>query len=206
MNYSEFNNEINMNEIKPELLKLTSNDAQEILDDFEILNTNLDSYKQKIEELQANKIYFDNYISNLQNNHMNIMNIVNKYNYGNKKETTEIFLNYHSKINEDYNKWIIDYYKLKLIEYESSIDVIEKKICDFRNLFIYIINKISKPIEDAIKLCPICFENEVDICLNPCGHTLCNKCVLSNRSRYTSEKCYSCRTNIQDYIKIYFSL
>ena len=124
----------------------------------------------------------------------------------NKKETTEIFLNYHSKINEDYNKWIIDYYKLKLIEYESSIDVIEKKICDFRNLFIYIINKISKPIEDAIKLCPICFENEVDICLNPCGHTLCNKCVLSNRSRYTSEKCYSCRTNIQDYIKIYFSL
>ena len=66
---------INMNEIKPELLKLTSNDAQEILDDFEILNTNLDSYKQKIEELQANKIYFDNYISNLQNNHMNIMNI-----------------------------------------------------------------------------------------------------------------------------------
>ena len=150
--------------------------------------------------------YFDNYISNLQNNHMNIMNIVNKYNYGNKKETTEIFLNYHSRINEDYNKWIIDYYKLKLIEYESSIDVIEKKICDFRNLFIYIINKISKPIEDAIKLCPICFENEVDICLNPCGHTLCNKCVLSNRSRYTSEKCYSCRTNIQDYIKIYFSL
>ena len=92
------------------------------------------------------------------------------------------------------------------MEYENTIDIIENKITDFRNLFIYIINKISKPVEEAIKLCPICFENEVDICLNPCGHTICNKCVLSNRSRYSNEKCYSCRTKVQDYIKLYFSL
>lgn len=204
MNYSEFS--LDNDNIKPELLKLTSNDAQSILDDFEILTSNLESYKQRIEDLQANKIFFDNYISNLQNNHMNVLNIINNYNYVNKQDITESFLNYQLKIKEEYNKWVINYYTEKLIEYENTINIIEKKISDFRNLFIYIINKISKPVEEAIKLCPICFENEVDICLNPCGHTLCNKCVLSNRSRYTNDKCYSCRTTIQDYIKIFFSL
>jgi|LakMenE01Jun11ns_1017448.scaffolds.fasta_scaffold9912518_3 hypothetical protein len=204
MNYSEFS--LDNYNIKPELLKLTSNDAQSILDDFEILTSNLESYKQRIEDLQANKIFFDNYISNLQNNHMNVLNIINNYNYVNKQDITESFLNYQLKIKEEYNKWVINYYTEKLIEYENTINIIEKKISDFRNLFIYIINKISKPVEEAIKLCPICFENEVDICLNPCGHTLCNKCVLSNRSRYTNDKCYSCRTTIQDYIKIFFSL
>lgn len=204
MNYSEFS--LDNDNIKPELLKLTSNDGQSILDDFEILTSNLESYKQKIEDLQANKIFFDNYILNLQNNHMNVLNIINNYNNVNKENITESFLNYQLKIKEEYNNWVINYYTEKLIEYENTITIIEKKISDFRNLFIYIINKISKPVEEAIKLCPICFENEVDICLNPCGHTLCNKCVLSNRSIYNNDKCYSCRTTIQDYIKIFFSL
>ena len=66
MNYSEF--KLDDNECRLELSKITSNDAQGILEDFEILNKNLDEYKKKIEDLQAHKIYFDNYISNLQNN------------------------------------------------------------------------------------------------------------------------------------------
>jgi hypothetical protein len=74
MNYSEFTYDYN-----PIISNITSNDASSILDDFEILNINLDSYKKKIEDLESNKIYFDNYISNLQNNHLNIMNIINNY-------------------------------------------------------------------------------------------------------------------------------
>ena len=113
MNYSEFS--LDNYNIKPELLKLTSNDAQSILDDFEILTSNLESYKQRIEDLQANKIFFDNYISNLQNNHMNVLNIINNYNYVNKQDITESFLNYQLKIKEEYNKWVINYYTEKLI-------------------------------------------------------------------------------------------
>lgn len=205
MNYSEFKSD--ENECNLELSKITSNDAQGILEDFEILNKNLDEYRKKIEDLQAHKIYFDNYISNLQNNHLNIMNIINDYDIqGNNNELNELFINYNNKMKNNYDKWIIQNYTVKLLEFENTIDIIEKKIIEFRTLFIYIINKITKPQLDNKKLCPICFENEVDICLNPCGHTLCNKCVISNRSRYTNEKCYSCRGVIHDYIKLYFSL
>jgi hypothetical protein len=205
MNYSEF--KLDENENNLDLSKITSNDAQGILEDFEILNKNLDEYKKKIEDLQAHKIYFDNYISNLQNNHLNIMNIINDYDIqGNNNELNELFINYNNKMKINYDKWIIQNYTVKLLEFENTIDIIEKKIIEFRTLFIYIINKITKPQLDNKKLCPICFENEVDICLNPCGHTLCNKCVISNRSRYTNEKCYSCRGVIHDHIKIFFSL
>ena len=205
MNYSEF--KLDDNECRLELSKITSNDAQGILEDFEILNKNLDEYRKKIEDLQAHKIYFDNYISNLQNNHLNIMNIINDYDIqGNNNELNELFINYNNKMKNNYDKWIIQNYTVKLLEFENIIDIIEKKIIEFRTLFIYIINKITKPQLDNKKLCPICFENEVDICLNPCGHTLCNKCVISNINNYRSNKCYSCRTIIKDYIKIYFSV
>ncbi len=205
MNYSEFS--LDNNYIKPEIIKLTSNDGECILNDFKKLNISLDEYKTKIETLQANKICFDNYISNCQNSHMNIMNIINNYDIqSNNIEINNIYNNYYNKIKNEYDYWINNYYIVKLTEYENIIDIIEKKIADFRNLFIYIINKISKPIEEAIKLCPICFENEVDICLAPCGHTICNKCVISHRSRYNTNKCYSCRTIVQEYIKVYFSL
>jgi len=203
MNYSEYNIEEN----KKEISKITKTEAKEILNDFEILNKNLEEYKVKIEELQINKINFDNYILNLQNNHLNTMNIINNFNiYENNKELNEIFINYNLKIKENYNKWIKEYYTIKLLEYENTIEIIEEKISEFRELFIYIINKIKKTEIENKKLCPICFENEVDICLNPCGHTICNKCVIINRNRFTSEKCYSCRGVINEYIKIYFSL
>lgn len=205
MNYSEFTYDYN-----PIISNITSNDASSILDDFEILNINLDSYKKKIEDLESNKIYFDNYISNLQNNHLNIMNIINNYKIINdndeKENENQIFIKYNLLMKENYNNWLNKYYTIKLFEFKNSIEIIEKKITEFRNLFIYIMNKISKPNTEAKKICPICFENEVDICLNPCGHTLCNKCVILNRSNYISNKCYSCRTVVNDYIKIYFSL
>lgn len=203
MNYSEYITE----EKKIDISKIPLNDAKEILNDFEILNSNLEDYKKKIEDLQANKIYFDNYISNLQNNHLNTMNIINNYNiYNDNKEINQIFIDYNLKMKENYNKWLMEYYTVKILEYENTIDVIENKILDFRMLFIYIINKITKPQTENKKLCPICFENEVDICLNPCGHTLCNKCVIANSNRYSTEKCYSCRGIIHDHIKIFFSL
>jgi len=205
MNYSEF--KLDDNENCVELSKITSNDAQGILEDFEILNKNLDEFKKKIDNLQAHKIHFDNYISSLQNNHLNIMNIINDYNIqDNNNELNQLFINYNNKMKNDYEKWIIQYYNIKLLEFENTIDIIEKKIIEFRTLFIYIINKITKSHTDDKKMCPICFENEVDICINPCDHTLCNKCVISTRNRYTIDKCYSCRGLVHDHIKIYFSL
>lgn len=211
MNYSELSevynynyNNSNCNNYQKEL-----NDPQIILDDYEILLTNLDDYKKKYEDLLANNNYFLNYLKSSQNNHFNVMNIINNYSI-NDNNLNEIYNGYNTKIKENYEEWIKNTYTPQLLMIENNIELIENKINNYRNLFLFIINKILKStvINDVEtkKLCPICFENEVDMCINPCGHTICNKCTISNRTTNSFNKCYSCRTNIKDYIKIFFSV
>ena len=82
----------------------------------------------------------------------------------------------------------------------NMCDVIEKvniKICDetikldelskFVNTYKSILNNCAdKTILNKYK-CTICFENEVKICVTPCGHTFCDKC-----SKNLSNKCFVC--------------
>ncbi len=51
--------------------------------------------------------------------------------------------------------------------------------------------------------CPLCLTNQVNIYLNPCGHTCCEECYgrLSN----TENKCFLCRSNIMSKNPLYFS-
>lgn len=208
MNYCELS-DFDVKDYKK--LNISSNNPRIILDDFEVLNANLLDYKTRHEELLAKNNYFMNYMNNSQNSHLNVMNIINDYNINSNMDDegnlSSIYSNYNSKMRETYKKWLFDYYNPQLIAIENNIEIIENKIAEFRNLFIFIINKILKTneINDNKKLCPICFENEVDMCINPCGHTLCNRCIISNINN-SHHKCYSCRGHIIDYIKIYFSV
>jgi hypothetical protein len=46
--------------------------------------------------------------------------------------------------------------------------------------------------------CPICFDNMVDICIVPCGHTFCSKCIDG------SKLCYICKNEIFMCQSLYF--
>lgn len=48
--------------------------------------------------------------------------------------------------------------------------------------------------------CPICITREVDVYLEPCGHTLCKSCSLVQNTH-----CYMCRTKIRSNRNIYYS-
>lgn len=228
MNYSELS-EIYKEDITNHNFSyyLNSNNPQLILEEYELLNKSLDEYKKKHEDLQANNNYFNNYIYNSKNNHYNVVNIINDFsitsnfsnnnhdniydnNNDNNNELTKLYVDYNNKIKENYAKWVTNHYTPQLMSIENNIEVIEDKISDFRNLFIYIINKILKTSEindgSNKKICPICFVNEVNMCMNPCGHTICNNCVISTRNPYLTNKCFSCRTEVKDYIKMYFSI
>jgi len=52
--------------------------------------------------------------------------------------------------------------------------------------------------DSSVPRCPVCFDNVIDTCLVPCGHTFCGECDI----RF---KCAICRTNILSKQKIYFS-
>jgi len=122
-------------------------------------------------------------------------------------KTTEDFINYEKNMKLIYNRWVFDYYNPKIIKINNDINDLELKICNYRKLFILTINSITNTTEIINKkLCPICFNNEVDMCASPCGHTCCNECVKSYRDTNLNNirKCVSCRNVINNYIKLYF--
>jgi len=45
--------------------------------------------------------------------------------------------------------------------------------------------------------CPICYENKINSCCIPCGHTYCDKCIKN------TDNCYICRRYISRNIKIF---
>ena len=202
MNYSELE-EVNTENLIDKInnIDIKNNSAKKILDDYETLKNSLTDYKNNLKKLINQKETYDNYINNLFNNHQNIINIIN-----NNTNLNNSFNNYQKNIKENYDNWIKDIYQINIKSIEENIENIEIKIKDFTYLFLYIINNIISNKEISNNLCPICFENQIDICLSPCGHTTCNKCILSNRSNIYNNKCFTCRTPVNEYIKIYFSL
>ncbi len=92
---------------------------------------------------------------------------------------------------------------------------LEKEIIEtneYLNIYQDFFKKIIKDFNENSdnqnkKICSICFENEVDMCAIPCGHTCCNTCVISNNINPSNRnKCLNCRNYINNYIKIFFSI
>jgi hypothetical protein len=97
------------------------------------------------------------------------------------------------------------------IESLKSNYAIEKKNLDEllkikKNLTLFLkqnesdyISNIKKQINPDL-LCNICYENRINLVLNPCGHIFCDNCFKN------SEKtCYICRKCVVNSIKIFIN-
>jgi hypothetical protein len=201
MNYSDIEQDDEIiNDINN--IKINNNSAKIFLDDYKNLKKTLVDYKNKLKNLTLQKETFENYLNNLFNNHLNIVNIINNFNDNNLNNS---FIEYQKNIKENYEKWIKFSYNNDIKNIEENIEDIELKLRDFTLLFKNIINNIVTEKEISKNICPICFENEIDICITPCGHTTCNNCIMSN-SNFYNNKCFTCRSPVNEYIKLYFSL
>lgn len=61
---------------------------------------------------------------------------------------------------------------------------------------------VDKDNANNKKLCPVCFDREVDTAMVPCGHTCCSGCLLYNQS----SNCMQCRSKIRTTVKLFFSM
>lgn len=184
------------------------NYGEVILTTYKSLLSDLEKFKKELNELNKNKKDFFEYQQSLFTNHFTVSKIFtaeNNVDYDNSP--TKLFINYNDKIKATYNDWIGNIYEPKKTDLEKNIDITEDKIIHYRKLFHFLINNfISVDEVKNKKMCPICFDNEIDMCAVPCGHTCCNKCVISSRTSRSINKnnCISCRNKINNYIKIYF--
>ena len=117
-------------------------------------------------------------------------------------------LNSLEQIMKDYfketNPSVSDLIRNKIATLEGEIDNISNKLNALRALIVTGVNQIVKPEDKEKKMCPVCFDSEVNTALVPCGHTYCKGCSEADRSRYA--KCPQCRTQINARIKIFFSI
>jgi hypothetical protein len=90
--------------------------------------------------------------------------------------------------------------KLRTLERRRTI--IEENLNALRKFILLGVKEIvsTEVGNEKTHLCPICFINEVSLCLEPCGHTVCGEC--SNRVNYS---CMVCRKRIDKKIRLYFS-
>lgn len=108
-----------------------------------------------------------------------------------------------SNLLNSYNSLIpIDnFIKLRLKKIKLMCKKIEElcKILKKRTILKNIISKIQNIDHKLNVICTICCENNVQYCINPCGHLFCNDCSL----QILNNRCHICRTYVISQIKIY---
>jgi len=93
---------------------------------------------------------------------------------------------------------------VKREELETERDDIERKLNALRKLITTGIHDLVKAEDVQKKMCPVCFDKEVNMVYVPCGHTYCNGCAEIDRTR--GAKCPQCRATINARIKLYFTV
>jgi hypothetical protein len=89
-------------------------------------------------------------------------------------------------------------------ELEKEKDDLSRKLNALRKLITTGIHDLVKPEDVQKKMCPVCFDKEVNMVYVPCGHTYCNGCAEIDRTR--GAKCPQCRATINARIKIFFTV
>ena len=185
-------------------------DAKKLLKDYKTLIKILNENKIKSINLDKKKEDINNYKCNIYNNHQNVMLQLCRETPENidTNEMTDYIIKYIELFKKYADRWINEYYIINKNKLTENIEKQEIKLHAYRNLFINTTKEII-PLEKISKnICPICFENEINMCAIPCGHTCCNECVMQslkyNNSKLT--KCLNCRNTLKEYIKLFIQL
>ena len=93
---------------------------------------------------------------------------------------------------------------LRRDELEKEKDTVNKKLNTLRGLITTGIQDMINPEDVQKKMCPVCFEREVNMVLVPCGHTYCKGCLDLDNSK--NAKCAQCRSIINARVKIFFTV
>jgi len=73
------------------------------------------------------------------------------------------------------------------------------------HIFQLYVHQFIKPLNglNIGNTCSLCLQQPVDTYMNPCGHTGCDKCLKTMKSRGTTHCCF-CRKQVNSFHKLYF--
>lgn len=165
------------NEVQKEL-ELRNQYINNLNENIEILNIAIDEMKKEIKYYDP-KSNVDQYIDV-------------SHEFENDNESSGKITIYKNSLNNMYKVNILELDKVEI----SDFTLYDLKV--FRNK----LNRLQCIIDDKIQeqeSCKICFTNDIDTILLPCGHN----CCCSNCSLLINKKCPICRKQVDNFFKIY---
>jgi hypothetical protein len=198
------------------LLIPVANSTVKMTEDDLLVNTNLHTaslFNRLNDEFKKKQIKLDEYNLQLKNileipdkieNHINTLKKIYLFNDIESVESLNTLDEQITRYFKDVNVKTIYIIRKKIMDLEGETEDISRKLNALRSLIVTGVNEIVKQENKEKKMCPVCFDNEVNTALVPCGHTYCKGCSETDRSRYA--KCPQCRTQINARIKIFFSI
>ena len=107
-------------------------------------------------------------------------------------------------------------YDTEIERLQSDLAKLDTRLNILRNAICVGLDEVKAKSEEKTNLCAICFENEVSLVAVPCGHTVCKGCAtnlnllgpipMAQSWRNQTKKCPTCRTDIKEVIKFFFSI
>ncbi len=159
-------------------------------------NKFLELYTEQLKEFQDS-------IVKVELGMQTVKKICNIYNEAGFEKIQEKHVDLDKEICET-NNAVVGEIKKKIIENNTEIDKITIKLNSLRKIILTGIDEIVKPDDMQKKMCPICFENEVNMVFVPCGHTYCRTCSDIDLGRHA--KCHQCRSPVNARVKIFFTV
>ncbi len=190
-------------------------DIKEINEDEDYKNEGVDQLVKSFQKILPEFLKLQDELSKISNDFEKEMIEIKKH-----MTIIDAQIEYLRKLPNDYNddesmKEIIDQMKKysknvtnnkKIIAIKESY---EKKIKETQK-YIYLIRKLNN--FNVCNMCPVCFTNQVDNFVAPCGHTYCKHCLesmINVENIYdlpfnNSYKCSFCREGIRTVRPLYF--
>ena len=138
-----------------------------------------------------------------ENSNEAIMRIIGKHNANGLESFQNIYLPFHSTLSKSVAA-VLTTLDSRRNDLESEIRLITNKLNALRKIIVVGVKEMVSPDEVNKKLCPVCFDREVDMAMVPCGHTFCKGCSDVDINMHAN--CPQCRTPVRSRIKIFFSV
>ena len=183
-------------------------DVNKLLNEYNKINLLLKNNINSLDKLELEKKEIFNYKSNIFSKHQDIMIKLYNKDIGEMNDINDTIIKYIDLIKNYSEKWNTDFYNKRKTNLIRTINKQEDQLTIYRKLFINTTTEIIKTEKLNKNLCPICFENEINMCSIPCGHTCCDDCLTQSIKYHNSRvtKCLNCRNPINDYILFYIQL
>lgn len=173
------------------------------IDDYKIL-------KEQYKSLRAQLELIENNVKQVEDARLNASNAINNYTNTlcmDKFLSKEEFESLQEKqkdlhdLQQLFTDKCLSEYNKKIIELHASLRTVQTNMTAYSEFIKEGTKEMVGP-DAKPNSCTICFENEINHCFVPCGHTFCEKCIKKS----STKKCMSCRTEIQKTIKIFLGV